>query len=94
MVSTLPVWTYGSSVIFRSGVGAPVVGDCDGEYNYDSRKNTLHWSLPVIDHSNKSGSMEFSMGGHPDDFFPINVSFVSKKSYCDIQVRHFIPLVA
>ena len=73
-------------VYSRSGVGAPVVGDCDGEYNYDSRKTTLHWSLPVIDHSNKSGSMEFSMGGHPDDFFPITVSFVSKKSYCDIQV--------
>ena len=65
------------------------MGDCDGEYNYDSRKNTLHWTLPVIDHSNKSGSMEFSMGGHPDDFFPINVSFVSKKSYCDIQVSIF-----
>lgn len=69
-----------------SGVGAPVVGDCDGEYNYDSRKNTLYWSLPVIDESNKSGSMEFSVGGHPDDFFPVKVSFVSKKSYCDIQI--------
>ena len=31
-----------------------MVGDCDREYNYDSRKNTLHWSLPVIYHSNKS----------------------------------------
>lgn len=74
---------------YRSGVGAPVVGDCDGEYNYDSRKNTLQWNLPVIDSSNKSGSMEFSVGGHPDDFFPVTVSFVSKKSYCDIQVSIF-----
>ena len=73
----------------RSGVGAPVVGDCDGEYNYDSRKNTLHWTLPLIDSSNKSGSMEFSVGGHPDDFFPVAVSFVSKKSYCDIQVSKY-----
>jgi hypothetical protein len=70
----------------RSGVGAPIVGDCDGEYNYDSRKNMLVWSLPVIDASNKSGSLEFSIGGHPDDFFPVNVNFVSKKSYCDLQV--------
>ncbi|WAR04770.1 COPD-like protein, partial [Mya arenaria] len=38
-----------------SGVGAPVVGDCDGDYTYDSRKNQLHWTLPVIDASNKSG---------------------------------------
>ena len=70
----------------RSGVGAPIVGDCDGEYNYDSRKNMLVWSLPVIDAANKSGSLEFSIGGHPDDFFPVNVNFVSKKSYCDLQV--------
>ncbi|KAH3701457.1 hypothetical protein DPMN_076445 [Dreissena polymorpha] len=74
------------SIPIASGVGAPVVGDCDGEYSYDSRKNVLHWNLTLIDASNKSGAMEFSVGGHPDDFFPINVSFVSKKSYCDIQV--------
>ena len=74
------------SCTYRSGVGAPVVGDCDGEYNYDSRKNTLQWNLTVIDESNKSGSLEFSVRGHPDDFFPVAVSFVSKKSYCDIQV--------
>ena len=46
----------------------------------------LVWSLPVIDASNKSGSLEFSIGGHPDDFFPVNVNFVSKKSYCDLQI--------
>ncbi|XP_053409072.1 coatomer subunit delta-like isoform X2 [Mercenaria mercenaria] len=74
------------SIPIPSGVGAPVVGDCDGEYNYDSRKNVLLWNLTVIDSSNKTGSMEFSVGGHPDDFFPVSVSFVSKKSYCDIQI--------
>ena len=31
-----------------SGVGAPVVGSCDGDYNHDSRKNILEWNLPVI----------------------------------------------
>ena len=31
-----------------SGVGAPVVGTCDGDYNHDSRKNILEWKLPVI----------------------------------------------
>lgn len=74
------------SIPVPSGVGAPVVGDCDGEYSYDNRKNILQWSLPVIDDSNKTGSMEFTISGHANDFFPINVSFVSKKSYCDIQV--------
>ncbi|ESO83359.1 hypothetical protein LOTGIDRAFT_236678 [Lottia gigantea] len=59
------------SIPCPTGVGAPVVGDCDGDYSYDSRKATLQWSLPVIDSSNKSGSLEFTIAGHPDDFFPV-----------------------
>ena len=43
--------------------------------------------LPVIDASNKTGSMEFACGGNADDFFPVRVSFYSKKSYSEIQVR-------
>jgi len=72
--------------VVRSGAGAPVVGDCEGDYRHDSRKNILEWRLPVIDASNKSGSMEFSIAGHTNDFFPVAVSFVSKKSFCDIEV--------
>jgi len=70
-----------------SGVGAPVVTECEGDYHHDSRKNTLTWSHPVIDSSNSSGSMEFSVAGHPDDFFPIAVSFVSKRPYCDLELQ-------
>ena len=71
-------------------MGSPIVGSCDGDHHFD--KKQLQWSLPFIDSSNKSGSMEFSMNGaHPDNFFPVNVSFTSKKPYCDIQVRwHFL----
>ncbi|OWF39608.1 coatomer subunit delta-like [Mizuhopecten yessoensis] len=75
-----------------SGVGGPVVGDCDGEYHYESRKNQLQWSLPVIDKSNKNGSLEFSIAGHPDDFFPVEVTFVSKLSYCDLQISEVLML--
>lgn len=75
------------SIPIPSGCGSPVVGDCDGDYHYDTHKRQLQWSLPFIDTSNKSGSLEFTMhGGHPDDFFPVNVSFTSKKPYCDIQI--------
>lgn len=70
----------------RSGVGAPVVGECEGDYRHDSRKNVLEWRLPVIDSSNKSGSMEFTIAGHTNDFFPVNVNFISKKPFCDIEV--------
>ncbi|KAJ8397183.1 hypothetical protein AAFF_G00440170 [Aldrovandia affinis] len=69
-----------------SGVGAPVIGDLDGEYRHDGRRNILEWCLPVIDAKNKTGSLEFSMAGQPNDFFPVLVSFVSKHNYCDIQV--------
>ncbi|KAL4608628.1 coatomer subunit delta-like, partial [Arapaima gigas] len=68
-----------------SGVGAPVIGDLDGEYRHDSRRNVLEWCLPVIDVKNKTGSLEFSVSGQPSDFFPIHVSFISKSNYCDIQ---------
>lgn len=74
----------------RSGVGAPVVGECDGEYNFDSRKSVLQWNLAVIDANNESGSMEFSIAGHPDDFFPVNVNFISKSSFCNLQVIYLL----
>eukprot|EP00106_Octopus_bimaculoides_P002902 XP_014770344.1 PREDICTED: coatomer subunit delta-like [Octopus bimaculoides] len=78
------------SIPLPSGVGSPIVGDCDGNYTYERSSNQLLWNLPLIDAANKSGSMEFSIGGHPEDFFPVKVSFVSTKSYCDIQVSEVI----
>uniref|UniRef100_A0AAY4E2H2 Coatomer subunit delta n=1 Tax=Denticeps clupeoides TaxID=299321 RepID=A0AAY4E2H2_9TELE len=74
------------SIPMPSGVGAPVIGDLDGEYRHDSRRNVLEWCLPVVDVKNKTGSLELSIAGQPNDFFPVSVSFVSKGSYCDIQV--------
>ena len=41
----------------RSGVGAPVVNECEGEYRHDSRKNILEWNMPLIDQSNKTGTV-------------------------------------
>ncbi|GAB6018804.1 Coatomer subunit delta [Chamberlinius hualienensis] len=74
------------SIPLPAGVGAPIVSECDGDYIHDNRKNVLTWCHPVIDASNKSGSMEFSIGGRPNDYFPLTVSFVSKKSYCDLSI--------
>lgn len=74
------------SIPLPAGVGAPTIGDLDGEYRHDSRRNILEWTLPVVDAHNKTGSLEFSIAGTPNDFFPVNVSFVSKGNYSDIQV--------
>ena len=67
-------------------MGSPVIGELDGEYDYDSRKHVLNWRLPLVDSSNKEGSLEFSVAGIPTDFFPVTVSFASSKSYCHIEV--------
>lgn len=72
------------SIPVPAGVGAPSIGEVDGDYNYDAKKATLEWKLPVINASNPSGSMEFTMSAIADDFFPINVSFYSTKTICDI----------
>jgi hypothetical protein len=70
----------------RSGVGAPVITSCEGGYHHDSRKSRLEWQLPHVDDSNKSGQLEFSIKGHPSDFFPVTVTFTSTSAYCDIEV--------
>lgn len=75
---------YFKIYIFR---GTPVVAECEGMYEHDSRKNRLVWKLPVIDSSNKTGSMEFSCSGKASDFFPVTVEFESVSSYCNIKVR-------
>lgn len=65
---------------------SPSITECDGEYNHDSRKHQLHWNLPVIDAANKQGSMEFSVPSSiPSDFFPVDVTFVSKTIYADLK---------
>ena len=75
------------SIPIPHGVNAPVVAESDGDYTYDKR-NGLQWRLAVIDATNKTGSMEFSCGGNPDDFFPVHVSFFSKKTYSQVQVSN------
>jgi len=68
------------------GSGAPNISECEGDYIHDTRRQQLLWQHTIIDSNNKSGSMEFSCGGNPDDFFPVSVSFTSTKSYSGIQV--------
>ncbi|KAL7287627.1 hypothetical protein TKK_0018272 [Trichogramma kaykai] len=66
----------------------PVISEFDGAYSHEARKNLLIWSLELIDSSNKSGSLEFSVqNARPVDFFPLHVSFSSKTPYAQIKVR-------
>ncbi|XP_012260956.2 coatomer subunit delta [Athalia rosae] len=71
--------------------GNPVVGECDGQYTHEARRNILVWSLPLVDSSTKSGSMEFSVqSATPADFFPLQISFSSKTPYANIKVNEVL----
>ena len=64
-----------------------MVSAVDGDYRFNKAQGALEWQLPVIDSGSKTGSLEFSCGG--DDagqFFPVNVSFNTSTSLCDIEI--------
>lgn len=47
----------------------------------------MEWNIQLIDDSNRSGSMEFTVPAtDTDGFFPIDVHFSSNKTFCDIEV--------
>lgn len=70
---------------------SPIVGECDGTYSHEAKRNQLVWSLPLIDASSKSGSFEFSAPrAIPNDFFPLNVMFNSKSTYAQIQITEVL----
>lgn len=74
------------SIPVPHGSGSPNVSECEGEYTHDTRRGALLWQHTLIDGQNKTGSMEFSAVGCPDDFFPVTMSFTSSKTYSGISV--------
>lgn len=75
-------------------MGNPVVGDVDGHYEINRQTRTLEWQLPIIDSSNKQGSLEFNIvGDDVNAFFPVSVSFLSEKLICDIDVSNLLSSV-
>lgn len=60
----------------------------DGEWRYDGRRGALVWTVDLIDDTNRSGSMEFVVpAADPDAFYPIEISFGSNKTLCEIAVE-------
>lgn len=65
----------------------PVIDEIDGQYKHDPNTGMLCWHHDVIDSSNSSGSLEFSIGGDDADaFFPVQVMFKSQSFLCPIEV--------
>jgi len=57
-----------------------------GEAAYSKRDNALIWTVPIIDESNASASVEFTAHAGADAFFPIQVFFTSPRTFCEIDV--------
>jgi hypothetical protein len=48
----------------------------------------LLWELPLINTNNATGSLEFNLAqSDAESFFPITVTFLSRRLFCDIGVE-------
>ncbi|KAJ3042483.1 Coatomer subunit delta [Rhizophlyctis rosea] len=69
------------------GNGVPTIGDVEGHYQIDRQHHTIEWQLPIIDQSNKSGVLEFSVPSEDvGAFFPIRATFSAPSTFCQIDV--------
>ena len=75
-------------MIIHSG-SAPQILQCDGSYAHSH--GVLQWTIPMVDASNKTGTLEFGAVGSPEAFFPVNVAFSANKPFCDITVSTVVP---
>lgn len=66
---------------------SPKILNIDGNYKFNATENCLVWNLDLIDRSNATGNLEFSIAQkNPDAFFPIAVDFQSNHLFCPIEV--------
>ncbi len=69
----------------------PKMKSCDGVYRHNPRANCLEWRFDMITGENATGTMEFDIKSPNEDcFFPIDVCFTSKDTYCKIFVENVI----
>jgi coatomer subunit delta len=70
------------------GTSDPIsVSSVDGTYKHSAANGEVVWQLPLIDRSNSSGTLEFTVAQRNSDaFFPIAVVFSSSQLLCQIDV--------
>jgi coatomer subunit delta len=63
----------------------PTVSSHSGEWALNPSSHSLDWSIPTISPDDRSGSLEFTVGGDDTSaFFPVKVSFVGQGSVAGI----------
>ncbi|KAL6514710.1 hypothetical protein OROGR_020289 [Orobanche gracilis] len=65
----------------------PRVPRIDGKWRYDPIKSILEWSIVLIDDSNRSGRMEFTIPEvDTSELFPISVRFTSSSTFSNLKL--------
>jgi hypothetical protein len=65
----------------------PSVEEIDGQYKHDANNGMMVWHHDVVDSSNSTGSLEFSIAGSDvDAFFPVQIVFKSDTFMCPIEI--------
>jgi coatomer subunit delta len=63
------------------------VSSHSGQWALNASTHSLDWSIPLVNADERSGSLEFSVGGDDvDTFFPVKVAFVAQGSMAGVQV--------
>lgn len=73
----------------------PNITQAVGSYKFDPKNSVLIWEIPLVNNSNRKGTIEFEIsqwesGKH--DPFPIYVTFSSDQSICHLEVRNLIEI--
>ena len=70
---------------------APNIIAVDGMHKHNAQAGELLWQLDIIDNSNATGSLEFTIQQRDADaFFPITVDFSSPQIFCDMSVQSVV----
>ena len=82
------------NVVIKNPLGtsnAPNIIAVDGMHKHNAQAGELYWTIDMIDSSNDTGSLEFTIQQRDTDaFFPVNVEFSSPGLYCDLEVQSVI----
>jgi len=65
----------------------PTVSSHTGDWALNPSSHSLDWTIPLINAEERSGSLEFAVGGDdPGAFFPVKVNFISEGSVAGVRL--------
>lgn len=76
------------------GAAPPVFEGSNEGAAFNAKQRTLTWTLPLVDASNGSATLDFTVNGTIEQaaFFPIRVNFASPNTLCPLHVQEVVPV--